>query len=701
MSENRQSELRRCLVHFGEAEKRKRTSGSDELLNDIHRAIVLLVYKDEEIRLDEAEALGQAFEEIASSYEAPISDLGRFGLAFTVLRAGHFERAVEGFQRLIGGAEGCPAALQLSALCFAVVAETLAQEMDEARNHLDQASSLVDAMLGKATLARGLVAMAETLHWSRTGEQERALQCWEDQRRAFWSAGYDMHSRLPYFEAQGLLSYAQTLRELGRYQEALETLKRERALRDVMGDRLGEVWGRLEEARVYRFRREYDEAELALDLAATFLKNCDLHDLKARVADKQGDIFRARGQLSEARRAYTRAEQLALASGQSVLQAHVANSVVRLLLDEQKPDEAYEILVQHETTWRNTKDHGKYLYLRGQTEAFRSNLRLAEELYLEALEELRRFGMPSYEALTLNRLAQLYLQRDGDKKQACEKWSEALKIAGNLQSERLFQYVKEAVDELAGADLVPIVEEVMRDRAKSRQEAEDLRKARLRLEERRFREVYAIGHWIVEPIWEFLRETDPENEALAPVFHQFMRLMRGTVEWSRWMTGQEAPAEMNAAEVKAAIAESALKASEELDLPVPVEVVIDEGLRGAFVDPGALRELLRALFRGLASAFGVKRIRVTPKAKEDEGGWRLIPEGLSRGDLDCARQLVAINLALKDEQLRSLFSRGYTGDFTLADFLAGIVVGAELRWEEDTDPPSVVIDGLTTGATKE
>jgi hypothetical protein len=68
-----------------------------------------------------------------------------------------------------------------------------------------------------------------------------------------------------------LLTQAKTLRDVGRYTDALDLLYHERKLRALMNDLLGQVWSLLEEARIRKFRREFKSAAAASLPAITWL----------------------------------------------------------------------------------------------------------------------------------------------------------------------------------------------------------------------------------------------------------------------------------------------------------------------------------------------------------------------------------------------------------------------------------------------
>ena len=91
------------------------------------------------------------------------------------------------------------------------------------------------------------------------------------------------------------------------------------------------------------------------------------------------------------------------------------------------------MLESFEPVWKQTKNYGKYLYLLGRTEAALGNYGNAEQIYRSALENLKKFGLRSTEALTRDRMAQL-LMKLGRKEEACVEWTRALKLSETVSS---------------------------------------------------------------------------------------------------------------------------------------------------------------------------------------------------------------------------------------------------------------------------
>ena len=171
-----------------------------------------------------------------------------------------------------------------------------------------------------------------------TGEHERTVDMIERYRNAFAAANAALNSQFPYFQAQALLTEAKALRDVGRYADALDLLYHERKLRALIDDLLGQVWSLLEEARIRKFRREFESAMACLDLASHYVAGTDLHEYRARIADQKGDIHCSKRELRKAEANYKLAQETADASGQLWLQAHVGNSIARLrLLQDVQP----------------------------------------------------------------------------------------------------------------------------------------------------------------------------------------------------------------------------------------------------------------------------------------------------------------------------------------------------------------------------
>jgi tetratricopeptide (TPR) repeat protein len=212
--------------------------------------------------------------------------------------------------------------------------------------------------------------------------------------------------------------------------------------------------------------------------------------------------------LRKAEANYKLAQETADASGQLWLQAHVGNSIARLRLLQERPAEAKQILESFEPVWKDTKNYGKYLYLLGRTEAALGNYGYAEQVYREALVNLRKFGLGSTEALTRDRLAQLLMKLDR-KEEACVQWARSLKLSETVQAVRLFEDItKRYVNQVKAEDLLPIIEDAMVKRMEMQAHIDGSHLRLGRAEDLIWREHYVLAHWFVQPIWEMLRSED-------------------------------------------------------------------------------------------------------------------------------------------------------------------------------------------------
>ena len=678
----------RVLAGTRERLKKETVDRNERLLREVHFLCSLVADKENGTGIAPLKAIANNFAALSCDCHEIAATIYDFGAGFALLRASAFQAAIPQFEKIQDRQDESLRAIELASACFGCVAASLAGELERARANLSRAKQLVEAIAGTAPCSLGLIAMAEGSFLYKTGDHGATIKLIEHHRDAFSSANAPLNSNFPYFHAQALLTEAKALRDIGRYTDALDLLYYERKLRALINDLLGQVWSLLEEARIRKFRREFESAEACLGLASHYVAGTDLHEYRARIADQRGDIHCSRRELDKAEINYNLAQETAEASGQLWLKAHVGNSIARLRLLQGRPADAREMLESFESVWKGTKNYGKYLYLLGRAETDLGNYGRAEQNYRNALESLKTFGLSSTEALNRDRLAQL-LMKLGRKEEACVEWARALKLSETVQAVRLFEEItRRYVNQVKAEDLLPIIEEAMvkRMEMQSRIEGSHLRLGRA--EDLIWREHYVLAHWFVHPIWEMLRSKDRNAVWLPPVILEFCKVFGNPVWLSRMLTGDLSTG-AEEIDVPSLCQESLERLSVQLGTKLSLKVTTETPK--VPTDEYVLRQALEALFRGLHSGFRTTQFELLQSMASPEEELRLIlalkgpvPENFAR-----ASELVRINVALKDASLRSFFENGYSGDLTLADFLIGVVLGEKLSFQGQ--PPSVEI----------
>jgi tetratricopeptide (TPR) repeat protein len=693
MKEKFLEDVRSGIERYSRAAEKETSDRDERLLKEIHHLCCLIADKNNGTGIAALRKIAQKFttlrEEPGRCDEIAVA-IYDFGCGFALLRAGAFSETIPQFEKISAGRD-CLWTIELAASCFCCVAASLGGVLQEACSSLSRAKQLVERIPDAVPCCQGLVAMAEGSLLYKTGEHERTIRLIEFHRKSFNSANAPLNSQFPYFQAQALLAEAKALRDVGRYTDALDLLYHERKLRALIDDLLGQVWSLLEEARIRKFRREFESAEACLGLASHYVAGTDLHEYRARIADQRGDIHCSTRELNKAEANYKLARETADASGQLWLQAHVGNSIARLRLLQERPAEAKQILESFEPVWKETKNYGKYLYLLGRAEAALGNYGDAEQIYRSALENLKKFGLSSTEALTRDRLAQL-LMKLGRKEEACVEWARALKLSETVQAVRLFEDItKRYVNQVKAEDLLPIIEDAMvkRMEMQSRIDGSHLRLGRA--EDLIWREHYVLAHWFVQPIWDMLRCEDRNTSRLPPVIIEFCKVFGNPVWLSRMLTGDLSTA-AEEIDVRALCEESLERVSKMLGTELSLTVAVE--MTTIATDEYVLRQAFEALFRGLCSGFRTTAFELSQSPRvvafRDQELLLIlalkepVPENFAR-----ASDLVRINVAMKDESLRPFFDAGYTGDLTLADFFIGVVLGEKLSFH--ADPPTVEI----------
>jgi tetratricopeptide (TPR) repeat protein len=683
-------DVRSCIGRYESAAEKKSTDQKERLLKEIHSLCCLLADKDNGTGMSPLRAIARDLAAMASGCDETAATICHFGSGFALLRASAFHETIPQLKKIRDCRHDSLRAVELAAACFGCVAASLGGEVEEGRSSLARARLLIEALDGTTPCHRGLVAMAEASLLYKTGDHVGTIKLIENHRDAFSSASAPLNSSFPYFQAQALLTEAKALRDVGRYTDALDILYHERKLRALINDLLGQVWSLLEEARLRKFRREFESAEICLGLASHYIAGTDLHEYRARIADQRGDLHCSRRELDKAEKNYKLAQETADASGQRWLQAHVGNSLARLRLLQGRPAEARRILESFESVWKGSKNYGKYLYLLGRAQADLGNYGDAEQTYRTALMSLKGFGLSSTEALARDRLAQL-LMKVGRKEEACVEWARALKLSETVQAVRLFEEITTRyVNQVKAEDLLPIIEEAMvkRMEMQSRIEGSHLRLGRA--EDLIWREHYVLAHWFVQPVWEMLRAENRNAVKLPPVILEFCKIFANPVWLSRMLTGVSTSAEQ--VDITALCQQSLEWLSGQVGSRLTLRVTGQPDKIST--DEYVLRQALDALFRGLYSGFDIKAFELSQRpvvvtSQHEEVALLLTCRGPVPQDFSCAHELVRINVAMKTASLRPLFDRGYSGDLTLADFLIGVVLGERLSFH--ADPPAVEI----------
>ena len=684
-------DVRSCISRYANAAARETSDQKERLLKEIHFLCCLLADKDHGTGVSPLRTVAGHLAALACHGDETAATICNFGSGFALLRASAFQEAIPHLANIRDCRHDSLRAVELAASCFGCVAASLGGEVERARSSLRQAKLLLEELGGSPPSHHGVVAMAEASLLYKTGDHVGTIKLVEHHREAFSSASAPLNSNFPYFHAQALLTEAKALRDVGRYADALDILYHERKLRALINDLLGQVWSLLEEARIRKFRREFENAEICLGLAHHYVAGTDLHEYRARIADQRGDIHCSRRELDKADTNYKLAREIADASGQLWLQAHVGNSIARLRLLQGRPAEARRLLQSFESVWKGTKNYGKFLYLIGRAEADLGNNGDAEQTFRNALLSLKSFGLSSIEALTRDRLAQL-LMKLGRKEEACVEWARALKLSETVQAVRLFEEItRRYINQVKAEDLLPIIEEAMVKRMEMQASVEGSRLRLGRAEDLIWREHYVLAHWFVQPVWEMLRSENRNAVWLPPVILEFCKVFGNPVWLSRMLTGDlSTPAAE--VDVGALCQQSLERVSRELGRGLSLTVAAETAK--VATDEYLLRQALEALFRGLHSGFGTTAFELSQKptalaAEDGEIAIFLALKGPLHKAFSRASELVRINVAMKDVSLRPLFDGGYSGDLTLADFLIGVVLGERLSFH--TQPPTVEI----------
>ena len=661
------------------AKQSHRPAGGNSLMLGAHALWLLIGRAGGGSRLALA-ALAEVFTKeagaLASAYPSATA-IGALGRGWTWLRADRHEQADEAFAG-VPALEGVAGIISCLAECGRAMGQALANKEPGAKHHLAAARAIAGSARQREPSLLGWLDFTEALILYRRGHYPLVIAKLAPSQRAFRSPFAPGLRDFPGFEAEALLLQAKAFREMALYAQALEAVQDDVDLREQNVDLQGQVWALLEQARIHRFQGQLKDAERCLNRARRLPPAQDQADLLARIEDQRGDLARAAGDLLEAERHYREAEALAARTESPELQGHVANSRARLLEDQDRSHEALELLRRHESAWHGPKGLGKYLYLKGSLHFRVGDEAEAERLLTRAIGLLQDCGMQSYEALAHSRLAEVLLKQ-GRKDAACREWAAALRIAPRVQAGAFLEKLQARIGELRALDLLEVVARLLEERAQSQTEAEAARAAARLAAQRNFKERYALAHWFVRPVSVYLREPGQAVGRPPPVVQEFARILDNAI-WFEQEFARSPAGPIEAVDITALIKTQVAGAA---DLGPNFKVVLPE--RPVIVHSQALYlgQALLALFRGAKSAFGTRRLRLLPppRGKSAGCGLRFALESPRPRGFEHAAKLVPLDAAVADARLAKFFKQGYTGDFTLLDFLVAVALWGEVTFD--------------------
>ena len=293
MTEGFLEDVRLCLQRYARTAEKEALDRGERLLREIHRLCCLIADKENGTGIAPLRAIARKFSDLRRETNGR-NDIAaafyEFGCGFALLRASAFQETMPHFEKFSECQGEGLQTIELAASCFGCVAASLGGELDRARASFLRAKRLAAAITGQSICFQGLVAMAESSILYKAGEHEATIKLVENHRRAFASANAPLNSSFPYFHAQALLCEAKALRDVGRYTDGLDLLYHERKLRALINDLLGQVWSLLEEARIRKFRREFESAEACLGLASHYVAGTDCTSTE-RASRTRGAIF--------------------------------------------------------------------------------------------------------------------------------------------------------------------------------------------------------------------------------------------------------------------------------------------------------------------------------------------------------------------------------------------------------------------------
>lgn len=620
--------------------------------------------------------------------------IGRIGKGLSLLRAGEFKSAAKTLAKA-GVLNTEAEVLGLAARCWEVYTLALAREHRSATTRLRQARAALKQVKEPGRCLPGFLRLAEALLQYEEGRFQTSLDTLSASLHAFHSPHVTTLLDFPGFEAEALLVRAKNLRETGRYAEALALVEQSNDIREDLDDRLGEAWGYIERGRLHRFRGAYDRALVDLRKADRCLRSTDFSDWKARIADQRGDVFRAMSRLREAGACMSDAAALAGHSKSRYLQGHLVNSRARLLEDRGDFESALALIDKQDVVWRGKKEFGRHLYLKGSIHRRLGNLAIAEKLLKSACDHFHRYGMRTHEVLAFDRLASLCLDdtrrlEAARKKAACTCWANALRVARATDVKHLVLRLQEHAAVLTATDLIDVIAATIDEKHAVETELVD--------EQERFRaaahwhrvERACLKHWFVEIVARQVDRPQDFPTALLAYLRDFCDVLMGPP----WREQPHRHAPIGPAD-DVDVCELCRTCRDVVASLLGIKLTVSTARKRAClrVNQAYLFLAIKAVMCGAVTAFGTRRFKLGVHVRRNSRlpyCLRFTLEHPKPVHFKEAPRLVAVESLLTESPPSPFIAKGYTGHFSLLDFLVHIALLGRLEFDVGAD--TIVIE---------
>jgi len=645
----------------------------------------------------EDDAGARSLEQLAGSFEISAglfppdsiaSALGKLGGGMAMLRANRHEDAIAAFDSTKAFAATDPLFFS-TACCWKSMAFSFFGKCQEAKVCIVEAQARIVNLTEGRRGFNALIGLCEALLSHQLGNYQEAAVAAANVQRWANSPHAERILWYPCCLAEAELVRAKALRELDCYGPAFDAADESQRLRrrDDVNDRLGQAWCCIEKARIHRFRSQFDAAHRELDEAERLLRGADFPYWSAQIEDQRGDVYRLderrKDRLSDAQACYERAEQFAINLKNVRLQGHVANSFARLYEAQGQADKALDCLEPHKETWVDTKDYGKYLFLKGSIYATFHDRRLAIKTLQKAIGELDRFKNRGYEALAQDRLAHVLLD-DEKKQEACAAWGRALRLARDLEVKPMLDGLQKRVEELGAEEAVQIAAGLVAEKQAWHKKNGELEQKILEAKARGQVERWHVGHWFARPVGMRLWKTGESLPVLPAFLQDFGHLLQGH-DWSHNDYLSFEPARPEVSNVWPSVQTACESVSARMKTPIRIDPPSPPLIVG--VNHAFFTVAVEALLRGAYSAFGTRHFQLGGDVAEaDPEDYRLefrfldTPAEVFRN----AQDLAQLDAVWTEPALVEFFQRGYTGDFSLLQFVIGVWLWGRVDYHTET-----------------
>ncbi|HEX6818575.1 MAG TPA: tetratricopeptide repeat protein [Ktedonobacterales bacterium] len=251
------------------------------------------------------------------------------------------------------------------------------------------------------------------------------------------------------------LAYAQTLRRLGKIEQAEQALQENLALRRSISDRVGEALVLAQLGYIALSRRELDDADELFSQALALFRETGNRQGEGETLGFLGQIAQYRGQIDAAEARFNEALHVLADKESQRSTGHVLTRLGKIAQARGDLDGAeryYEQALSAERATHNAQDEGITLMALGDVHAARGQMEAAEQRYHDGVALLHDIQDIYHYAAAALALGGFLIEHDGEQParydEGCDLVREAVKLYGEMGLRTAEEGARERAKEL-------------------------------------------------------------------------------------------------------------------------------------------------------------------------------------------------------------------------------------------------------------